>query len=206
MMEELEIQAVELARQHAEDEVVAFEREGEVAQAAMVRYWRTHPWWPSMSSWARCTPPRPGKAVEMMVMEATMVALRAMRNDPVMVSLEAVAIEAAKVVVRELRESVVARQASVKVHMYGNDTEDEESRITTTAMVATGTTAWRLVDGDKTKVEDDDDEEVVAEAQCDAELRAEVERVKAAVEAERVKAAAEAEAEVERTAAAKAVE
>jgi hypothetical protein len=29
--EELEMQAVELARQHAEDEVAAFEREGEVA-------------------------------------------------------------------------------------------------------------------------------------------------------------------------------
>jgi hypothetical protein len=35
--EKLEIQAVELAWQHAEDEVAAFEREGEVAQAAMVR-------------------------------------------------------------------------------------------------------------------------------------------------------------------------
>jgi hypothetical protein len=31
MAEELEIQAVELARQHAEDEVATFEREGEVA-------------------------------------------------------------------------------------------------------------------------------------------------------------------------------
>jgi hypothetical protein len=37
MMEELEIQVVELARQHAEDEVAAFEREGKVAQATMVR-------------------------------------------------------------------------------------------------------------------------------------------------------------------------
>jgi hypothetical protein len=35
--EELEMQAVELARLHAEDEVASFEREGEVAQAAMVR-------------------------------------------------------------------------------------------------------------------------------------------------------------------------
>jgi hypothetical protein len=35
--EELEMQAMELARKHAKDEVVAFEREGEVAQVAMVR-------------------------------------------------------------------------------------------------------------------------------------------------------------------------
>jgi hypothetical protein len=35
--EELEVQVVELARLHAEDEVAAFKREGEVAQAAMVR-------------------------------------------------------------------------------------------------------------------------------------------------------------------------
>jgi hypothetical protein len=34
---ELEMQAVELARQHAEDEVATFECKGEVAQAAMVR-------------------------------------------------------------------------------------------------------------------------------------------------------------------------
>jgi hypothetical protein len=37
MAEELEMQVVELAWQHAEDEVAAFEREGEVAQAAMAR-------------------------------------------------------------------------------------------------------------------------------------------------------------------------
>jgi hypothetical protein len=35
--EELEMQAVELARLHAKDEVASFEREGEVAQVAMVR-------------------------------------------------------------------------------------------------------------------------------------------------------------------------
>jgi hypothetical protein len=36
-VEELEVRAVELARAHAEEEVAAFEREGEVAQKAMVR-------------------------------------------------------------------------------------------------------------------------------------------------------------------------
>jgi hypothetical protein len=47
-------------------------------------------------------------------MEAAMVALCAMRNDPAMVSLEAVAMEVAKVAMRELRDGVIARQASVE--------------------------------------------------------------------------------------------
>jgi hypothetical protein len=47
-------------------------------------------------------------------MEAAVAALRAMRNDPTIVSLEAVAMETAKVDVRELRNSVVARQTSVE--------------------------------------------------------------------------------------------
>jgi hypothetical protein len=38
-----------------------------------------------------------------------MADLRVMRNDAAMVSLEAVAMEAAKVAVRELRDGVVAR-------------------------------------------------------------------------------------------------
>jgi hypothetical protein len=37
MAEELEMRVVELARQHAEEEVAAFEREGEEAQASMFR-------------------------------------------------------------------------------------------------------------------------------------------------------------------------
>jgi hypothetical protein len=60
-VEELEMQTMELARQHAEDEVAAFEREGEVAQAAMVRVLEDASAWPPTSSWARCTPPRPGR-------------------------------------------------------------------------------------------------------------------------------------------------
>jgi hypothetical protein len=58
-------------------------------------------------------------------------------------------------------------------------------------MVAAGTTARLLVNGDETEVEDDDDEkaEVAAEAQRDAELRSADVRVKAVEEAERVKAA-----------------
>jgi hypothetical protein len=42
------------------------------------------------------------KAVETVVMEAAIAALHAMHNDPPIVSLEAVAMEAAKVIVREL--------------------------------------------------------------------------------------------------------
>jgi hypothetical protein len=68
------------------------------------------------------------KAVETVAMEASVAALRVMRNDPAMVSLEAVAMEAAKVAVRELRDGVVACQASVEAQMYNDDAADEESR------------------------------------------------------------------------------
>jgi hypothetical protein len=51
--------------------------------------------------------------------------------------------------------------------MYDDDAEDKELRIAATAMVATGTTAWLLVDGDETEVEDDDDDEE-AEATVEA--------------------------------------
>jgi biotin carboxyl carrier protein len=80
--------------------------------------------------------------------------------------------------------------------MYGDDAADEELRVAATAMVATKTTTWLLLDGDEMEVEDDDDEEeaeAAAEAQRDVELRAAAERAKEAAEAERVKAAAEAE-------------
>jgi hypothetical protein len=153
------------------------------------------------------------KAVEAVAMEATMAALCAMRNDPIMVSLEAVAMEASKVamrelhdgiiarelcdgiIVHELRDGIVARQVSVEAQMYGDDAADEESRVATTAVVAVGTTAWLLIDGDETEVEDDDDNDVeveaATEAQRDTELRAAEVRVKAAAEVE-CAAAAEA--------------
>jgi hypothetical protein len=133
------------------------------------------------------------KAVETVAMEAAMAALRAISNDPAMVSLEAAAMEAAKVAVRELRDGVVARQASVEAQMYGDDAKYEESRVAATTMVATGTTVWLHIDGDETEVEDDDDDkeaEAAAEAQRDAELRATEVCIKAAAEPERVKAAA----------------
>jgi hypothetical protein len=56
-------------------------------------------------------------------------------------------------------DSIVTRQASVEAQMYDDDAEDKESRIAATAMVAAETTAWLLVDGDETEVEDDDKEE-----------------------------------------------
>jgi hypothetical protein len=89
-----------------------------------------------------------------------------------MVSLEAMAMEAAKVAMRELRDGVVARQAEAEA--YVNDTADEESRVAVTAVVAAEMPAWLLVDGDETEVEDDDEEEETeaAEAERDAELRA----------------------------------
>jgi hypothetical protein len=61
-------------------------------------------------------------------MQAAVMALLAMHNDPAMVSLEAVAMKAAKVAVRELRDGVIARQALVEAQRYGDDAADEVSR------------------------------------------------------------------------------
>jgi hypothetical protein len=68
------------------------------------------------------------KAVKAVAMEAAMAALRAMRNDEAMVSLEAVAKEASKVAMRELRDSIVAREVEADVQMYVNNIAAEESR------------------------------------------------------------------------------
>jgi hypothetical protein len=139
--EELEMQAAELARQHAEDEVAAFECEGKVAQAAMVRVLEDASAVAADIAVGKIHTAAARKAVETVAMEAAMAALCVMRNDLAVVSLEAVAMEAAKVVVRELRDGVVTRQALVKAQMYGDDTEDEESCIAAMAMVAARTTA-----------------------------------------------------------------
>jgi hypothetical protein len=81
-----------------------------------------------------------------------------------MVLLEAVAMEAAKVAMCELRDGVVAHQAEAKVLMYVDDAADEEPRVAATAVVATGMTVWLLVDDNETEVEaDDKDEEAEAE-------------------------------------------
>jgi hypothetical protein len=178
------MQAMELARQHANDEVAAFEREGEVAQAAMVRMLEDASMVAADVAVGKMHAYAARKAVDTVAMEAAVTALRAMRNDTAMISLEAVAMEAAKVAVRELHDGVVARQASVEVQMYGDDAADEESPVAAMAVVAAGTTAWLLLD--------DEEAEAAAEAQRDVELCAAAERAKAAAEAERVKAAAEA--------------
>jgi hypothetical protein len=118
-----------------------------------------------------------------------MAALRAMRNNPTKVSLEAVAMEVAKVAMRELHDGVVACQASVEARMYGDDAADEESRVAAMAVVAAGMTVWLLIDGGETEVEDSDDEaEAAAEAHRDAQLHVAEVRVKAVAEAERVTA------------------
>jgi hypothetical protein len=180
---------MELARQHANDEVAAFEREGEVAQAAMVRMLEDASMVAADVAVGKMHAYAARKAVDTVAMEAAVTALRAMRNDTAMISLEAVAMEAAKVAVRELHDGVVARQASVEVQMYGDDAADEESPVAAMAVVAAGTTAWLLLD--------DEEAEAATEAQRDVELCAAAERAKAAAEAERVKAAAEEEAAAE---------
>jgi hypothetical protein len=200
-VEELEMHAMELARQHVEDEVAAFEREGEVAQAAMVRVLEDTSAVAVDVAVGKMHVCAARKAVETVATKAVVTALRAMCNDLAMVSLEAVAMEAAKVAVCELCDGVIARQASAEAQIYDNNAADEESHIAATAMVAARTTAWLLVDGDETEVEDDDDEETEdyddneeteAEAQRDVELCAAAERVKAAApEEEAVVEAAE---------------
>jgi hypothetical protein len=183
--------------------ITAFEREGEVVQAAMVRVLEDTSVVAIDIAMGKMHATAARKAVEAVAMAAAMAAMCAMRNDPVMVSLEAVAMEAAKVAMHELRDGVIARQALVEAQMYGDDAADEESCVVVTAMVATGMTTWLLVNGDETKVEDDDKEEeaeAAAEAQRDAQLRATEVCIKAAAEAESVATAeaervAEAEAE-----------
>jgi hypothetical protein len=87
----LEIRAVELARAHAEEEVAAFECEGEVAQKAMVRVLEDAAAVAADVAVGKMHAAAARKAVEAVAMEAAMAALRAMCNDVAMVSLEAVA-------------------------------------------------------------------------------------------------------------------
>jgi hypothetical protein len=112
-----------------------------------------------------------------------MAALRAMRNDAAMVLLEAVAMEAAKIAVRELRDGVVApgrgQRVDVRRQRRGRGVAHRHDE------------AWLLVNDDETEVEDED-KEAEAAAERDPELRA-------AAEKERI---AEAEAEKECVAAA----
>jgi hypothetical protein len=92
--EELEVQAVELAWLHTEDEVATFERESEAAQAAMVRVPEDAAAVAADATVGKMHVTVAKKAVEAVAMEAAMVALRAMRNNVAMVSLEVVAMEA----------------------------------------------------------------------------------------------------------------
>jgi hypothetical protein len=168
--EEVEVQAVELARQHAEQEVAAFEREGEVAQEAMDRVMEEAAAVAADVAVGKMHAAAARKAEEAVAMEAAMAALRAMRNDTSMVSREVVAKEVA---MRELRDGVVSREAEAEAQMYIDDAVAEESRVATAAVVASGTSAWLLIDDDEMEVEDDDeDEEAEVEAERDAELRA----------------------------------
>jgi hypothetical protein len=162
-----EVHAVELARQHAEQEVAAFEREGEVAQEAMDMVMEEATAVAADVAVGKMHAAAARKAVEAVAMEAAMAALRAMRNDAAMVSLEVVAKEAAKVAMRELRDGVVVHEAEAAL-MYIDDAVAEESRVATVAVMASGTSTWLLVDDDEKEVDDEDEE---AAAERDAELR-----------------------------------
>jgi signal transduction protein with GAF and PtsI domain len=83
--EELEVRAMELAQAQAEEEVAAFEREGEVAQAAMVRVLEDAAAVAADFAVGKMHTAAPRKTVEAVVMDAAMGGLRAMRNDAALV-------------------------------------------------------------------------------------------------------------------------
>jgi hypothetical protein len=104
--------------------------------------------------------------VEAVAKEAAMAALREIRHEVAMASLEAVSKKDAKVAVHELSQGVVAREADAQ--MYMDSTAAEEERVATAADVVA---VYVPVDCDETEVEDDDDDNEV-EAERDAELHA----------------------------------
>jgi hypothetical protein len=84
-----------------------------------------------------------------------------------MATLESVAREAAKVVVRVLRHDIMVRKATTR--MYATYAVAEEARVTD---AAAGAAAWKLIDNDETMVEDgdkddkdDEDDEVVEDGE-----------------------------------------
>jgi hypothetical protein len=105
--------------------------------------------------------------VEAVAKEAAMAALREIRHEVAMASLEAVSKKDAKVAVHELSQGVVAREADAQ--MYMDNTAAEEERVATAADVVA---VCVPVDCDETEVEDDDDDDDEVEAERDAELRA----------------------------------
>jgi hypothetical protein len=157
-VEELKVRTVELAQSHVEEEVAAFDRKGE---AAMVRVLEDVAAVAADVAVGKMHAAAARKEVKTVVMEATMAALRAMHNDEAMVSLEAMAMDAAKVAMHELLDGVLMRQALIETQMYGDDAANEALRVAVMAVVATGTKAWLLLDGDEREVEDDDMEAAV---------------------------------------------
>jgi hypothetical protein len=107
-----------------EEEVAAFEREGEVAQEAMDAVMEEATVVATDVVVSKMHTATARKAVE-----AAMVALHAMRNNAAMVSLEAVAKEAAKVAVCKMRDGIVTRKAEAEAQMYINDVVAEELRM-----------------------------------------------------------------------------
>jgi hypothetical protein len=143
--DEVEVRAMTLAWQRAEEEVAAFEHEDELFEEAMEE---------AAKEAAKVTVGKmhtftARKAVETVAKVAAMVALREILHEAAMALLEAVAKEAAKVAMRKLRQGVVARDAEAQ--MYMDDAAAEEDRVADAAEV---TTTWELIDGDETKVED----------------------------------------------------
>jgi hypothetical protein len=99
MADEVEVRAMDLAHQHADEEVATFKHEGEVAEKVMEAE--------ASVAIDKMHTAATRKAMETMAKEDAKSALREIRHEAAMASLEAVAKEAAKVALRELRQGVI---------------------------------------------------------------------------------------------------
>jgi hypothetical protein len=161
---EREVEATALARHYTEEEVGAFEREGQAAEAELEEVVEATAKEATKVAVRKTHHVAAKDAVEEVAKEAIAAALHEIRHEVAMATLESVAREAAKVAVRELRHGIMVRKAATR--MYATYAVAEEARVMDAAAVAA---AWKLIDNDKTMVEDsdkdDEDDEVVEDGE-----------------------------------------
>jgi hypothetical protein len=199
---EVDVDATALAWYFTKEEVGAFEHEGQVTEQVLEEVVEAAT---KDSAIVAVCEIHYITTKEAVAKEVGVAAVRVICHEAAMAMLESVAREAAKVVVRELCHGVATREAAA--WMYATDIAAEEACVADAAMVAA---AWELVDDDKMKVEDsnDDNDEVVETKdgeECHAAAKLEeCHRAKeliatvAAVELAEAEQAAHTEAEAER--------
>jgi hypothetical protein len=147
--------------------VATFEREGEVAQEAMDRVMEEAAVVAADVAVGKMHAAAARNAVEAVVMEAAMAALCTMRNDAAMVLLEAVAKEPPRLPCASCATaSSCARQRPRR--RCTSTMPRPRSRTSRLPPWWRPTSAWLLVAGNETEVEDDDEDEE-AEAAEEAE-------------------------------------